>query len=182
MPVAIGFDFRLILCVFSKVSPMYPIHDHDPLVLLATALAAKRRPAELLEIMAAIDLIQGNIPNEEKLSEAFVRLSQNGLLVERDGGVVLTPAAESQIQALPRKGEMAERLIALRSLLVAYSTAADGLAVVIPADQLRAAMLAHRAAAASAGKNLLVPKPKPEAAKARPGQRQRKPMPKSRPR
>ena len=36
---------------------MYPIHDHDPLVLLATALAAKRRPAELLEIMAAIDLI-----------------------------------------------------------------------------------------------------------------------------
>ena len=57
---------------------MYPIHDHDPLVLLATALAAKRRPAELLEIMAAIDLIQGNIPNEAKLSEAFARLGQSG--------------------------------------------------------------------------------------------------------
>ena len=49
-------------------------------------LAAKRRPAELLEIMAAIDLIQGNIPNEEKLSEAFARLGQSGLLVERDDG------------------------------------------------------------------------------------------------
>ena len=74
---------------------MYPIHDHDPLVLLATALAAKRRPAALLEIMAAIDLIQGNIPNEAKLSEAFARLGQSGLLVERDDGVALTPAAET---------------------------------------------------------------------------------------
>lgn len=153
---------------------MYPIHDHDPLVLLATALAAKRRPAELPEIMAAIDLIQGNIPNEEKLSEAFVRLGQNGLLVDRDGGVALTPAAESLIEALPRKGEMADRLVALRSQLAAYATTGEGGAVAIPAEQLRAAMLAHRAAAAGSGKNLLVPKPKPEAAKARPGQRQRK--------
>lgn len=159
---------------------MYPIHDHDPLLLLATALAAKRRPAELPEIMAAIDLIQGNIPNEEKLSEAFARLGQNGLLVARDGGVALTPAAESQIEALPRKGEMADRLSALRSLLAAYTTAGDAEAVAIPAEQLRAAMLAHRAAAAGGGKNLLVPKPKPEAAKARPGQRQRKPLPKQR--
>lgn len=159
---------------------MYPIHDHDPLLLLATALAAKRRPAELPEIMAAIDLIQGNIPNEEKLSEAFVRLGQNGLLLARDGGVALTPVAESQIEALPRKGEMADRLSALRSLLAAYTTAGDAEAVVIPAEQLRAAMLAHRAAASGGGKNLLVPKPKLEAAKARPGQRQRKPLPKQR--
>lgn len=159
---------------------MYPIHDHDPLVLFATALAAKRRPAELPEIMAAIDLIQGNIPNEEKLSEAFARLGQSGLLVERDGGVALTLAAESQIEALPRKGEMADRLIALRSQLASYATTGDGVAVVIPSEQLRAAMLAHRAAAAGGGKNLLVPKPKPETAKARPGQRQRKPLPKQR--
>ncbi len=88
---------------------MYPIHDHDPLVLLATALAAKRRPAELLEIMAAIDLIQGNIPNEEKLSEAFARLGQNGLLVARDGGVALTPAAESQIEALRSESGKSKR-------------------------------------------------------------------------
>jgi hypothetical protein len=73
---------------------MYPIHDHDPLVLLATALAAKRRPADLLDVMAAIDLVQGNIPNEEKLSEAFARLGQNELLLERDGGIALTPAAD----------------------------------------------------------------------------------------
>ena len=90
--------------------------------------------------------------------------------------------AESLIQALPRKAEMPDRLIALRSGLAAYVTSGDAPAVVRSADALRAAMLAHRAAAATAGKNLLVPKPKPEAAKARPGQRQRKPLPKSRPR
>jgi hypothetical protein len=55
---------------FSKVSHVSDSRSRS-LVLLATALAAKRRPAELLEIMAAIDLIQGNIPNETKLSEAF---------------------------------------------------------------------------------------------------------------
>lgn len=158
---------------------MYPIHDHDTLLLLATALAAKRRPAEPLEIMAAIDLIQGNIPVEGKLSEAFARLGQCGLLVERDGGLALTPSAEKLIEALPRKGEMADRLMALRGLLGAY-VAIDGAAIVVSPDSLREAMLAHRAAAASAAKNLLVPKPKPEQAQARPGQRQRKPMPKQR--
>lgn len=158
---------------------MYPIHDHDTLLLLATALAAKRRPAEPLEVMAAIDLIQGNIPVEGKLSEAFARLGQCGLLVERDGGMALTPDAEKLIEALPRKGEMVDRLMALRGLLGAY-VAIEGAAIAISPDSLREAMLAHRAAAASAAKNLLVPKPKPEQAQARPGQRQRKPMPKQR--
>jgi hypothetical protein len=37
--------------------------------------------------------------------------------------------------------------------------------------------LAHRAAAAGAGRNLLVPKPKPTGDIQRPGQRQRKPAP-----
>ncbi|MCG2578296.1 hypothetical protein LZ012_14975 [Dechloromonas sp. XY25] len=158
---------------------MYPIHDHDPLLLLATALAAKRRPAELLEIMAAIDLVQGNIPAEGKLSEAFSRLGLCGLLVERDGGLALTPGAEQLIEALPGKGDMADRLIALRGLLASY-VASEGAAIAIAPESLREAMLAHRAAAATTAKNLLVPKPKPEQAQARPGQRQRKPMPKQR--
>lgn len=159
---------------------MYPIHDHDPLILLSCSLAAKRRPAELVEVMAAIDLVQGNIPSEEKLAEAFARLGQNGLLIERDGGMALTPAAELLVESLPRKGEAADRLIALRSQLAGYTTTGDGLPVTVAVEQLRAAILAHRAAAAGKGKNLLVPKPKPEAAKARPGQRQRKPLAKPR--
>jgi hypothetical protein len=159
---------------------MYPIHDHDPLVLLATALAAKRRPAALLDVMSAIDLVQGIIPNEEKLSEAFARLGRNGLLLERDGGVALTTAAESLIEALPHKGDMADRLMALRNLLVNYVTRGDGVAVAVAAEQLQSAIEAHRSAAAGAGKNMLVPKPKPEANQSRPGQRLRKPMPKQR--
>ncbi|MBS1191161.1 MAG: hypothetical protein H6R10_2953 [Rhodocyclaceae bacterium] len=156
---------------------MHPIHDVDVLLLLATALAAKRRPAEPAEIMAAIDLIQGNIPSEEKLSEAFSRLGKHGLLDEASGGLVLTAMGEKLVEGLPRKGEMSERLLDLRSLLAAHAASGEGAAILITPEQLRAAILAHRAAGQGAGKNLLVPKPKPEAGQQRPGQRRRKPVP-----
>lgn len=159
---------------------MQPIHDVDVLLLLATAMAAKRRPAEAIEIMAAIDLVQGNIPSEDKLSEAFVRLGNAGLLVADGERVGLTPVAEGLIRILPRKGEYDQRLFELRGLLGAHQPKEEAPAVVIAAPTLRAAMLAHRASATGAGKNLLMPKPKPEVPQARPGQRQRKPMPKSR--
>lgn len=159
---------------------MHPIHDVDTLLLLATALAAKRRPAEPAEIMAAVDLIQGNIPVEEKLSEAFARLGICGLLTEVDGHVALTAAAEGLIERLPHKGDHAQRLFELKGLLGGYQPPGDGVAISLPPEQLRAAILAHRSAARSGAKNLLVPKPKPEATQARPGQRQRKPLPKHR--
>jgi len=44
-------------------------------------------------------------------------------------------------------------------------------------EQLKEALLAHRAAGAGARRNLLVPKPKPAEDIRRPGQRQRKPAP-----
>ena len=159
---------------------MHPIHDVDALLLLACSLAAKRRPAEPLGIMAAIDLIQRNIPAEDKLIEAFARLGRAGLLVGDSEGIALTPAAEALIRNLPRKGENDQRLFELRGLLGAYRPLAEAPEIVIAGDTLRAAMLAHRASAAASGKNLLVPKPKPEASQARPGQRQRKPMAKQR--
>lgn len=159
---------------------MHPIHDVDALLLLATALAAKRRPAEPVEIMAAVDLIQGNIPLEEKLSEAFSRLGSGGLLAETDGCVALTAAAERLVELLPPKGDHAQRLFELKGLLGGHRPEGDGAAIGFTPEQMRTAIQAHRSAAASAAKNLLVPKPKPEAAKARPGQRQRKPMPKQR--
>ena len=159
---------------------MSHVPDVDVLLLFATALAAKRRPAEPVEIVAAIDLVHGNVPGEEKLVEAFARLGVSGLLLETGGGIALTPAAEKLIEILPRKGEHAERLFELRGLVGAHKPAGEAAPVTLSAEQLRAAILAHRASAASAGKNLLVPKPKPEASQARPGQRQRKPMPKAR--
>jgi hypothetical protein len=41
---------------------MYPVHDVDALLLIATTLSSKRRPAELVEIIAAADLLQVAIP------------------------------------------------------------------------------------------------------------------------
>lgn len=158
---------------------MQVIHDVDVLTLLATALAAKRRPAELLEVIAGIDLINGNVPTESKLSEAFARLGENGLLVESEGGLALTAAAVDMIEQLSRKGDNAQHLFELKSLLAASKLAA-GAALKVDSTEIKTAIDTHRAMARSGGKNLLVPKPKPEAAKARPGQRQRKPMPKRR--
>lgn len=159
---------------------MHAIPDVDVLVLLATSLAAKRRPAEPAEIVAAIDLIHGNVPSEDKLSEAFARLGSSGLLAEAGGGVALTEAAEKLIEILPRKGDHAQRLFELRGLLGAYRTPAESAPIVLSTEALRAAIVAHRTAAAAGGKNLLVPKPKPETQQARPGQRQRKPLAKAR--
>lgn len=159
---------------------MHPIHDVDVLLVLSTAMAAKRRPAELIEIMAAIDLVQGNIPSEDKLSEALLRLGSAGLLVQVDNRVGLTAAAEGLIKCLPRKAEHDQRLFELRGLLGAFQPVGEAAPVSIPATDLRAALLAHRSAAATTAKNLLMPKSKPEVNQPRPGQRQRKPMPKAR--
>ncbi len=156
---------------------MTPIHDVDALLLLATALSSKRRPAELLEIMAAIDLLHGNIPAEAKLSEAIARLAGCGLMIEAGSGLALTPDAQKMVERLPKKGDAAEHLFLVKDRLAAYTVKGEHAAVAIAEEALRAAMLAHRAAAAGAGKNLLVPKPKPAETTKRPGQRQRKPVP-----
>ncbi len=164
----------------AKAYFMHPIHDVDVLLLLSCSLAGKRRPADAAGIMAAIDLLQGNIPAEEKLVESFARLGRAGLLTGSCEACALTAAAETLIGALPKKGENDQRLFELRGLLGAYQPAAEAPAITVTAETLRAALLAHRAAAVGAGKNLLVPKPRPETTQARPGQRQRKPMPKQR--
>ena len=156
---------------------MHPVHDVDVLLLLATSLAAKRRPAELLEVVAAADLLNNNIPGEQKVVEAFERLAKSGLLVEADGGYLLTAAAPTMVTGLPRKAETPERLFALKDNLSLYNIKGEHAAVVLTAEQVTAAILAHRAAAKTTAKNLLVPKPKPEAEVHKPGQRQRKPMP-----
>jgi len=157
---------------------MQAIHDVDVLLLLASMHAAKRRPAELPEIMAALDLVQGNIPAAPKLCEAFARLASAGLLVARDGGFALTPDAEEIVTKLPKRAETAERLFIIKDKLSMYSPKGEHAPVSVAEADINAAITAHRAAAASTAKNLLVPKPKPEDKSAqRPGQRQRKPMP-----
>lgn len=157
---------------------MHPVHDFDTLLLLATALSSKRRPAELVEIMAAADLLQPPIPGEAKLAEAFERLSRHGLIAAEAGGFVLSADAQELVVPPSKKIAADERLYVIKEKLSAYKPKnADFPPVLVSPEALAEAIKAHRAAGEIAGKNLLVPKPKPEAAKARPGQRQRKPMP-----
>lgn len=158
---------------------MHPIHDHDALLLLATALAAKRRPAEPTAIVAAIDLIQGTLPGENRLVETIARLGEVGLLRDVDGLLALTPAAEQLVETLSVKTDFPERLFDLRQRLVDYSVVA-GAAIIQSAEVWHAAILEHRAAAKAPAKNLLMPKPAPAAEKVRPGQRKRKPLAKAR--
>jgi len=143
---------------------MHPVHDVDALLLLALALSSKRRPAELAEIMAAADLIQGAIPSETKLGEAFHRLSTHGLIGEVDGRFTLTPDAQKIMVGQPRKAETAERIFNVREKLSAYEPAGKHAPIVLTEEQLAQAILAHRNAGQDAGKNMLVPKPKPKTA------------------
>ena len=73
---------------------MQPIHDTDVLLLLSLALSSKRRPAELIEIVAAAEIVQGVIPANVRLIESFSRLSQCGLICAQGSGFTLTAEAQ----------------------------------------------------------------------------------------
>lgn len=150
---------------------MYPVHDIDALLLLAMSLAAKRRPAELVEIIAAADLAQGTIPSEAKLSESLYRLSAYGLICEQDGGYTLTPDAQQMMTGQAKKAKTPERIYDIKEHLANYHLKGEHAAILVTEEQLGAAVLAHRAAKAGTGRNLLVPKPKPAEDGKRPGQR-----------
>ena len=155
---------------------MHPVHDVDALLVWAVALASKRRPAELIEIVAAADLLNKNVPGELKIVDAFERLSKGGIICEIDGGYALTPSAQLIVSNLPRKAETAECLFAIKDNLSMFKGQGESPVVVLNAELVTAAIQAHRAAGKTAAKNLLVPKAKPDTDAPRPGQRQRKPL------
>ncbi|MCP5268931.1 MAG: hypothetical protein H6943_07830 [Zoogloeaceae bacterium] len=163
---------------------MQPIHDVDVIVLLAILLSSKRRPAELAEVVAAADFIQGvqgTLPSVVKLRAAFARLSEHSLINEADGGFALTPIAQKTLAGGARKATTSERLFAIKEKLGAYTAAEKGAVIDISEEQLSAAIATHRAAGEGAGQNLLIPKPKAAEDDRKkttgPGLRQRKPLP-----
>jgi hypothetical protein len=161
---------------------MQPVNDVDALLLLATALCAKRRPADLVGIVAAVDLIQGNIPNEAKLLESLQRLTAHRVIEASAAGFALSAAAQQLVEGQPKNAEANERVFIVREKLSAFATSPTQDVLALTEPEITAAIRAHRAAGQGTAKNLLMPKPKPaETSKSRPGQRQRKPMPKSRP-
>ncbi len=141
---------------------MYPVHDVDAILLLAMSLAAKRRPAELVEIIAAADLAQGVIPLEGKLIESFYRLSTYGLICQLDGGYTLTADAQQIMTTGQRKKAVPEkRIFSIKENLADYHFNGEHAAILVTEAQVSAAILAHQAAKNNMGRSWLVPKPKP---------------------
>lgn len=151
---------------------MYPVHDVDAILLLALSLASKRRPAELVDIIAAADLIQGATPSETKLSDSFYRLSEYGLIRAQDGGYTLAPDAQQMMAGQRKKAETPERIFGIKENLADYHLNGEHAIIQLAVEQLAAAIAEHQAAKRSTGKNLLAPKPKPaEIDSKRPGTR-----------
>ena len=160
---------------------MHPVHDLDPLLLLAIALASKRKPADLVEIVAALNLVQGaegKFPPEVKFVEAMQRLSVHGLVEATGDAYALSAAAQTIVAGVPRKGEPAEQAFYLRDQLARYTAKERHAPVAVDEAQLAAAIAAHKTLLADGKRSLMVPKPKPPEDNGRgPGFRKRKPMP-----
>lgn len=139
---------------------MRPDHDFDAIFLLAMSLAAKRRPAELVEVIAAIDLAQGAIPTAAKLSDAFYRLSQFGLVCAQDGGYTLTPYALNILSGQKKSAKDEARLLAIKNGLAECRVKSAPVLIQLSADQIAVAIREHRATKESAIKGMLE-KPKP---------------------
>lgn len=157
---------------------MHPIRDIDVFLLLALALASKRRPAELGEIVAATEIVQGVIPADVRLVEAFSHLASHGLIRAQDGGFTLTAEAQNVMANPSRTADTTKRIAGIKEKLVAYEAKGEHAPIQLTVKEVCAAILAHRASAKRPGNNLLAPKPQATAGdKPRPGQRQRKPLP-----
>ena len=141
---------------------MYPIHDTDAQLLLATLIAAKRRPAALADIVAAAEFMGFPVTAPAAWAVAFERFVTHGLLTTAGEGYVLTPLAVQLVEGLPRKAEADERVFLLRERLSAYKPATEHAAIAIGAEHFEAALREHARLAQQGGKNLLMPKPKRE--------------------
>lgn len=156
---------------------MHPVHDSDVVLLLALALSAKRRPAQLVEIVAAAEVVDSVIPANLQLIESFARLARHGLIGSQEGGFSLTPAAQNVMATASRTGNTARRIASIKEKLAAYEAVTENAPILLLAKDVSAAILAHRASSKRPGNTLLAPKPAAERGKARPGQGQRKPLP-----
>lgn len=139
---------------------MYPVHDVDAMLILALSLAAKRRPADLVEIVAAAELANGVIPPETRLSDAFARLSAYGLICEQEGGYTLAPDAQQMVAMLRKKAEIRKRIFDIKECLADYHLKGEHRMIQISPDELLAAIEAHKKSRSSE-RSWLIEKPKP---------------------
>lgn len=141
---------------------MRPVHDIDAIILMATTLSSKRRPAELTEIVAAADLLQDFVPSAEKIRDAIQRLSACGLICASEDKFALTPLGQKIMATQPKKkaGTAEEAMPAIKAGLEACRPTAECAAIVLSEEQVAAAIRTHKLSRKASGKNLLMPKPK----------------------
>lgn len=139
---------------------MYPINDIDAQLLLATLIASKRRPAELVEIVAAAELLGCPVNLARLWVDSVRRFATHDLMVAVDGRYALTPAAQALGEKLPKKADTAERVFLVRERLSEYVPAEKTPSISISVEQMEAAMAEHAASAKQGGSNLLMPTPK----------------------
>lgn len=138
---------------------MYPVHDVDAILLLAMSLAAKRRPAELFEIIAAADLTLQTIPTSARLTDSLHRLGNHGLITETSDGYELTAAAQLMLTGHAKKALPQERLRDIREHLADHTRPDEASAIQVTDKQVAAAIVAHRANKQQ--RSWLTPKSKP---------------------
>ncbi|MBL8444594.1 MAG: hypothetical protein JNK52_11160 [Zoogloeaceae bacterium] len=148
---------------------MHPIHDSDALLLLALALASKRKPADLVEIVTAIDLLHGSTPLASKLSGAFVRLAEHGLIDAQADRFALTPAGQATLAGQPAKADTAARLFAIKEKLASVSSTGEPQPTLPGEAAITAALKTFGAARRAAAMSQPKPKAADDAPK-RPGQ------------
>lgn len=137
---------------------MYPVHDVDAILLLSLAVAAKRRPADLIEVATAIALAQETMPSSSKLSDGFARLSAYGLIVELDGGYTLSADAQKMMESQRKKDDHAKRIYRLKEHLADYHLQGEHPTILIHPDNIQAAVDAQLKAKKLGVRNLLMPK------------------------
>lgn len=156
---------------------MPPFEDLDALMLLAMMLAAKRRPAALTEVIAALDLLEGGLPPQVQIGKSFARLSEAGLLREQEGGFALNAAAESLLTGLKKKSDTMARIKVLRERLANHTQEVPATPIALTPKALGDAVLAFRTAEKSSKHTLLAERPQPaEADKRKPAPRSGKPQ------
>lgn len=139
---------------------MYPVHDADAILLLSLSVAAKRRPADLEEIITAIDLAHDVIPSAPKLSDAFARLSAYGLIIEIDGGYTLSADAQEMMASQRKNDDTKKKMFRVKEHLADFHLKGEHTAILIHPDVLRTAIEAYRAGKQTTLRSWLLPKPK----------------------
>ncbi len=140
---------------------MYPVHDVDAILLLSLSVAAKRRPANLHEIITATDLAHDMIPNPVRLSDAFNRLSSYGLILEVDGCYTLSTDAQSMMSNQRKKDDSQKKLFRLKEHLADYHLKGEHITIDVFSDDIQNAVTTYRAEKKTTLRSWLIEKPKP---------------------